>query len=94
MMLRAATPTPSLLRPCLTVLLVAACLLPITAVAKSGQLSGPGAPPASPAPAEKRTYTDDESSRMGAEVQRRAEERQRGWDRKMKALSGSICKGC
>ena len=46
----------------------------------------PGAP--------KRSYTHEESTRIGAEVQRKAEERQRGWDAKMKAVSGSICSGC
>jgi hypothetical protein len=42
----------------------------------------------------KRSYTHEESNRIGAEVQRRAEARQRGWDAKMKAVSGSICMGC
>lgn len=46
------------------------------------------------AAAPKPTYSYEESARMGAEVQRRAEVRQRGWDRKMKAVSGSICTGC
>jgi hypothetical protein len=52
----------------------------------SGQPANAGVP--------KRTYTHEESTRMGAEVQRQAEARQRGWDRKMKAVSGSICRGC
>ena len=30
----------------------------------------------------------------GAKVRREAEVRQRTWDRKMKAVSGSICQGC
>jgi hypothetical protein len=46
------------------------------------------------AAAPKRTYSHEESTRMGAEVQRQAEARQRGWERKMKAVSGSICRGC
>jgi hypothetical protein len=53
--------------------------------------SGEGQPKAA---APKRTYTHEESSRIGAEIQRRAEARQRGWDAKMKAMSGSICSGC
>jgi hypothetical protein len=54
-------------------------------------------PPAGPrekAGAQKRTYTHAESTRIGAEVRRQAEARERGWDRKMKAVSGSICAGC
>ena len=46
----------------------------------------PGAP--------KRVYTEDESNKLGAEARRKAEARQEGWDRKMKAVSGSICRGC
>jgi hypothetical protein len=42
----------------------------------------------------KRAYTNEESSRLGAEAQRLAEARQRNWDQKMKRLSGSICAGC
>ena len=30
----------------------------------------------------------------GAKAQRAAEARQRTWDRKMKSVSGSICRGC
>jgi hypothetical protein len=30
----------------------------------------------------------------GAKARREAEVRQRTWDRKMKAVSGSICQGC
>jgi hypothetical protein len=54
--------------------------------ARSEAPAKPGAP--------KQTYTHEESTKIGAEVQRLAEERQRGWDRKMKAVSGSICSGC
>ena len=31
---------------------------------------------------------------VGARAQRAAETRQRTWDRKMKSVSGSICRGC
>jgi hypothetical protein len=41
-----------------------------------------------------RTYTAEESARIGADVQRRGEARQRRWDDKMKTISGSICRGC
>ena len=44
--------------------------------------------------AAKHTYTYEESKRMADELQRREELRQRGWDRKMKSVSGSICRGC
>ena len=69
------------------VLLATAMLIPIAA-AKDNQ------PPAPPTPAKTQTYTAEESARIGDEVQRRAEARQREWDRKTKALSGSICNGC
>ena len=69
------------------VLLAAAMLIPIAA-AKDNQ------PPAPPTLAVTQTYTAEESARMGAEVQRRAEVRQREWDRKTKILSRSICDGC
>jgi hypothetical protein len=49
--------------------------------------------PAKPAAA-KRVYSEAESQRIGAEARRKAEERQAGWDRKMKDVSGSICRGC
>jgi hypothetical protein len=42
----------------------------------------------------KRVYTEAESNKLGAEARRQAEARQEGWDRKMKAVSGSICAGC
>ncbi len=43
---------------------------------------------------ESRPYTAEESKRLGDEAQRLAEARQVIWDRKMKAISGSICTGC
>lgn len=43
---------------------------------------------------ERRPYTAEESKRLGDEAQRLAEARQVIWDRKMKAVSGSICTGC
>jgi hypothetical protein len=52
-------------------------------------------PPSTPAgAAERRTYTTEESKKLGDEAQDLAEARQRIWDRKMKAVSGSICRGC
>ena len=59
---------------------------PITAEAK---------PSSSPtASLERRTYTAEESKTLGDEARRRAEAQQRVWDRKMKAVSTSICTGC
>ena len=48
----------------------------------------------STAPLEHQTYTAEESKRLGDEAQRRAEVQQHIWDRKMKAVSTSICTGC
>ncbi len=50
--------------------------------------------PAPQAATERRPYTADESKRLGDEAQRLAEARQVIWDRKMRAVSGSICTGC
>ena len=58
----------------------------ITAVAK------PSSSPA--ASSERRTYTAEESKKLGAEARRLAEAQQHVWDRKMKAVSTSICTGC
>ena len=59
---------------------------PITAEAK---------PFSSPkTPLERRTYTAEESKRLGDEARRLAEVQQHIWDRKMKAVSSSICTGC
>ncbi|MDF3063283.1 MAG: hypothetical protein K0S06_3392 [Microvirga sp.] len=44
--------------------------------------------------AQKQVYSEAESKRIGDDARRKAEERQAGWDRKMKAVSGSICRGC
>jgi hypothetical protein len=44
--------------------------------------------------ASKKVYTAEESAAMGNAVQRRAEARQREWDRKLNQISGSICIGC
>ena len=52
-------------------------------------------PPSAPAgAAERRTYTMEESKKLGDEAQDLAEARQRSWDRKMRAVGASICKGC
>ena len=52
-------------------------------------------PPSAPAgAAERRAYTTEESKKLGDEAQRVAETQQRIWDRKMKDVSGSICRGC
>ena len=52
-------------------------------------------PPSAPAgAAERRTYTTEESKKLGDEAQRVAETQQRIWDRRMKDVSGSICRGC
>jgi hypothetical protein len=54
---------------------------------------------AKPAPAragdtERRTYTAEESKKLGDEAQRLAEAQQGIWDRTMKAVGRSICTGC
>jgi len=51
-------------------------------------------PIAAPPLKERRTYTAEESRKLGDEAQRLAEARQRVWDLKMRAVSGSICTGC
>ena len=52
-------------------------------------------PSSSPVPLlEHRTYTAEESKTLGDDARRRAEVQQRVWDRKMKAVSTSICTGC
>ena len=43
---------------------------------------------------ERRTYTAEESKKLGDEARRLAEVQQHIWDRKMKAVSASICTGC
>jgi hypothetical protein len=61
-------------------------LAPITAEAK---------PSSSPkTPLERRTYTAEGSKRLGDEAHHLAEVQQHIWDRKMKAVSSSICTGC
>jgi len=61
-------------------------IAPITAEAK---------PSSSPeTPLERRTYSAEESKRLGDEAQHLAEVQQHIWDRKMKAVSSSICTGC
>ena len=44
-------------------------------------------------PLERRTFTAEESERLGEEARRLAEVQQHSWDRKMKAVSSSICTG-
>jgi hypothetical protein len=43
---------------------------------------------------ERRVYSTEESQKLGDEARRIATARQKAWDRKMKAVSGSICDGC
>jgi len=61
-------------------------IAPIPAEAK------PSSSPA--APLEGRSYTAEESKMLGDEARHRAEAQQHIWDRKMKAVSSSICTGC
>jgi hypothetical protein len=42
----------------------------------------------------KKVYTAEESAALGAAAQRRAEARQKEWDRRLNQISGSICTGC
>ncbi len=55
---------------------------------------GQAAPVTSAPSTERRTYTADESRKLGDEARRLAEARQSVWDRKMKAISRSVCTGC
>jgi hypothetical protein len=64
----------------------------LTATAAITAEAKPSSSPA--APLERRTYTAEESKTLGDEARRRAEAQQRVWDRKMKAVSTSICTGC
>jgi len=43
---------------------------------------------------QRRTYTAEESKKLGDEARRLAEAQQQIWDRKMRAVSGSVCTGC
>jgi hypothetical protein len=47
-----------------------------------------------PVVVEKKVFTVQESKEIGDAVQRRDEARQKVWDRKMDALSKSVCVGC
>ena len=48
----------------------------------------------SPASADKKVFSAEESKALGDAAQRRDEARQQVWDRKMKAIGKSICVGC
>jgi hypothetical protein len=48
----------------------------------------------SPASADKKVFSAEESKALGHAAQRRDEARQQVWDRKMKAISKDICAGC
>jgi hypothetical protein len=41
-----------------------------------------------------RDYTTEESSALGAAADRRAKAQQQQWDKRLNAISGSICRGC
>ncbi len=71
--------------------ITAACLMLLPIGAASAQNR---AAPESAAPAATRTYTPEESKKLGDDARRRAQERERVWDRNMKDLGASICKGC
>ena len=43
---------------------------------------------------ERRTYSAEESKVLGDKARQLAQGQQAQWDRKMKAVTGSICKGC
>jgi hypothetical protein len=47
-----------------------------------------------PVAAEKKIFTPQESKAIGDAVQKRDEARQKVWDRKMEAVSKSVCVGC
>jgi len=64
----------------------------LTATASIPAEAKPSSSPA--APLERRTYTAEESKKLSDEVRRLAEAQQHIWDRKMKAVSTSICTGC
>jgi hypothetical protein len=70
-----------------SLVLVASFLLAPSAAAE--QRASP-----SPASAEKKVFSAEEAKALGEAAQRRDEARQQVWDRKMKAMSKSICTGC
>lgn len=85
-MMRASIPRP--MRPAGMAALAVTLLLAALAVPGSA-----GAKPlAQPAVTEAAKLKDIKL--QGEKAQRTAEARQRLWDRKMKAVSGSICNGC
>jgi hypothetical protein len=66
-----------------------------TVLTATAAITAEAKPSSSPAaPLEGRTYTAEESKKLGDEARRLAEAQQRVWDRKMKAVSTSICTGC
>src|SRR3954452_16662794 len=66
-----------------------------TVLTATASITAEAKPSSSPAaPLERRTYTAEESKTLGDEAGRLAEAQQRVWDRKMKAVSTSICTGC
>jgi hypothetical protein len=71
-----------------SLLLAASCFLPAPSAA-AGERA-----PRSPVSAEKKAFSAEESRALGDAAQRRDEARQQVWDRKMKAMSKSICTGC
>jgi len=64
----------------------------LTAIASIPAEAKPSSSPATSL--ERRTYTAEESKKLGDEARRLAEAQQHIWDRKMKAVSTSICTGC
>ena len=50
--------------------------------------------PASKSEPDRKASTTRGDAALGAKAERAAEARQRGWDRKMKAVGGRICRGC
>src|SRR3954454_22193607 len=66
-----------------------------TVLTATAAITAEAKPSSSPtATLERRTYTAEESKKLGDEARRLAEAQQHIWDRKMKAVSTSICTGC
>lgn len=56
--------------------------------------SGGASAPAVTSEAGRKSSSEARDANLGAKAQREADARHRRWDRKMKAVSGSVCRGC
>jgi hypothetical protein len=51
-------------------------------------------PRVTPPPAEKKVGSPGDTEALAAAAQQRNDARQKAWDQKMKALTGTVCTGC